>query len=222
MPAAGPLLAVLVIAHRGNHVQQPENSLAAYQAAIEAGCDYIEVDVWTTREGKLVVTHDRPVEPVAEGRFPTFDEALKLARGKIGVYVDAKSISAADLVAALERHGAMDRAVIYGRWELLKEVALMRPRARIMPEARDAKTLERMLAEGKPPVIAFDERDFTDELIAMAKRAGAKVYVDRLGAADNPAGWEDAIRRGADAIQTDMPEELLAFLRKRATRNGAR
>jgi|GEM_PF-3563182 len=38
-----------VIAHRGAHVGIPENSLPAYQKAIDLGCDFVEIDVRTTR-----------------------------------------------------------------------------------------------------------------------------------------------------------------------------
>jgi len=44
---------VAVIAHRGEHLHHPENTLPAYQAAIDAGADFIEVDVRTTSDGKL-------------------------------------------------------------------------------------------------------------------------------------------------------------------------
>jgi len=36
--------------------------------------------------------------------------------------------------------------------------------------------------------------------------------VDRLGSADKPSAWADALERGADGIQTDRPAELVSFL----------
>jgi glycerophosphoryl diester phosphodiesterase len=47
----------------------------------------------------------------------------------------------------------------------------------------------------------------------MTKQAGARVYVDRLGKADNPEAWQAAIDQGADGIQTDNPAALLKYLR---------
>jgi glycerophosphoryl diester phosphodiesterase len=41
------------------------------------------------------------------------------------------------------------------------------------------------------------------------------VYVDRLGAADHPTNWQDAIDRGATGIQTDHPAELVQYLRSK-------
>jgi glycerophosphoryl diester phosphodiesterase len=48
-----------VTAHRGNSGECPENTMAAFQSAIAAGADWVELDVFRTRDGKLVVSHDR-------------------------------------------------------------------------------------------------------------------------------------------------------------------
>ena len=51
---------MLVIAHRGASAELPENTLPAFERAIEIGADYVELDVHADGEGRLVVTHDRP------------------------------------------------------------------------------------------------------------------------------------------------------------------
>jgi glycerophosphoryl diester phosphodiesterase len=51
-------------------------------------------------------------------------------------------------------------------------------------------------------------------VIDIAKKGHALIYVDRLGPADNPATWQEAIDQGADGIQTDHPEELVKYLVK--------
>ncbi len=53
-----------VVAHRGLHVRERENTVAAFKAALAAGVDGVELDVRATRDGALVVHHD----PAAEGR----------------------------------------------------------------------------------------------------------------------------------------------------------
>ena len=226
---------IAVIAHRGEHLSHTENTLAAFQAAIDLGADYFELDVRTTKDGKLVLMHDgnvdrttngkgevagmtfaeiRALEVKGGGKVPTFDEALSLAEGRIGVYVDCKRVSPQDVVDALTRHRMLERAVIYGGWDFLKQIAALHPAARVMPEANNPDRLKQIFAEGHPSIVAFDARDFTAENIAIVKAAKALIYVDRLGAADNPAAWEDAIRRGADGIQTDYPGQLAAFLKR--------
>ena len=46
---------VYVVAHRGAHEGIPENTLPAYQKAIDLGADFVEIDVRTTKDGKFTV-----------------------------------------------------------------------------------------------------------------------------------------------------------------------
>ncbi|MBN2427609.1 MAG: glycerophosphodiester phosphodiesterase [Deltaproteobacteria bacterium] len=47
-----------LIAHRGFSGRYPENTLMAFQAAVETGVSYLELDVWLSRDNQLVVHHD--------------------------------------------------------------------------------------------------------------------------------------------------------------------
>ena len=235
MSAAGAERRVVAIAHRGEHLHHPENTIPAFEEAIRLGADYIEVDVRTTADGRLVLSHDATVDRRTNGhgevakmtfaeiekldagggaRVPTFDEALDLARGRIGIYVDVKAVSARDLVTHIESHGMAGNVVIYsGR--ISKEVQDLNSKLKIMPESRSAENARRLVAELHPRVIAFDAHDFTPEITAIVKASGAEIYVDRLGPADNPETWQAAIDAGADGIQTDHPGELVQYLRRK-------
>jgi glycerophosphoryl diester phosphodiesterase len=50
---------MLVLAHRGYHADAPENTLAAFAAAVQLGVDGIETDVRLSRDGLPVIIHDR-------------------------------------------------------------------------------------------------------------------------------------------------------------------
>jgi glycerophosphoryl diester phosphodiesterase len=234
---------VVVISHRGEHLAHPENTLPAFQAAIDAGADFFELDVRTTSDGRLILMHDGKVDRTTNGKglvremtfdqiraldagirlgpqfsgtkVPTFEEALNLAHGRIGVYVDCKEIAPPDLVAALEKADMLDKVVIYGGADFLKNVHAVRASLKVMPEADDAATLGKRLADLKPRVVAFDAGDFKNDVIAIAKQAGVDIYVDRLGRADKVPDWQDAVDRGAAGIQTDRPFELVQYLRSR-------
>ena len=108
-----------------------------------------------------------------------------------------------------------DKVVIYGGRGFLKHVLELRSSLKVMPEADDAATLEKLAGDLHPRVVAFDAGDFKDDVIAIAKKANVEIYVDRLGAADNVTNWQDAIDRGAAGIQTDKPAELVQYLRSR-------
>ena len=237
---------VAVIAHRGEHLKHPENSLPGIEAAIEAGVDYVELDVRTTRDGRLVLMHDATVDARTNGsgavkdlsfaeiqtldcgiktsgkfagtRVPSFEEALKLMQGRCGLYLDWKQADAAALIAALRQHEMISRTVVYGRVEGLVELRKLEPKLRVMPEAVSLAVLRQSLQSLQPSVVAFDRRDFVDEVIALAREAKADVFVDRLGPDDTEAGWLDAVARGATGIQTDHPAELIAVLRNKGWR----
>lgn len=57
----------LVVAHRGASSEQPENTLAAFDAALEAGADVVELDVRLTADGVPVVLHDPDVSATTDG-----------------------------------------------------------------------------------------------------------------------------------------------------------
>ncbi|MDF9797792.1 glycerophosphoryl diester phosphodiesterase [Catalinimonas alkaloidigena] len=54
-------------AHRGAMDTHPENTLPAFQAAIDAGAHMIEFDVWLTSDGQMVVIHDATVDRTTDG-----------------------------------------------------------------------------------------------------------------------------------------------------------
>ena len=45
-------------AHRGASAELPENTMPAFERAVEIGVDALETDVHVTRDGRLVVSHD--------------------------------------------------------------------------------------------------------------------------------------------------------------------
>lgn len=105
-----------VCAHRGYWKDAPENSILAIEKAIEAGLDYIEIDVRMTADGELVLMHNSTIDETTNGtgkvanleyreilsynlyykgqltteKVPTLMQALIAARGKIFVDIDIK------------------------------------------------------------------------------------------------------------------------------------
>jgi glycerophosphoryl diester phosphodiesterase len=63
----------LIIAHRGSSATAPENTFRAFREAEEAGADVIELDVRMTRDGELVVFHDRGLKRTAGVRGRVVD-----------------------------------------------------------------------------------------------------------------------------------------------------
>lgn len=235
--------AVAVIAHRGEHLHHPENTLPAFQAAIDAQADYFECDVRTTSDGRMVLMHDATVDRTTDGhgevskltfdqirafdagvhangvwkgtRVPTFEEALQLAKGRIQVYVDNKNTDPAALVSAIDAAGMGSRVVIYAAPSALSHLHQLRPSWRVMPEAEEASRLQGLIQTLGLKVVAFDAGDFKPPVVEVARKAGLDVFVDRLWEFDSEPHWQAAIDAGATGIQSDHPAELVRYLRER-------
>jgi glycerophosphoryl diester phosphodiesterase len=236
--ATAPGRTVLTSAHRGEHAHHPENSLPAIHGAIDAGMDFVELDVRTTSDGQLVIMHDPTVDRMTDGkgevknmtlaeikkldlgarfpgqfpnlRVPTFDEVLELCKGKIGIYVDTKDAASKDLIAAIERHDMGDHVMFWSEHpDFLKQIHDLRPKWVIMPEAFNPRNVETLVALLHPQLLGADERDFNAPTIAAAKTANVGIFVDR----QTEQEWRDAVEQGAVGIQTNNPVELMAFLR---------
>lgn len=68
----------IVLAHRGAHSVHPENSLAAFRAAFDAGADGIECDVQKASDSSYVMLHDPPSASFDEEKPPRLEEMLAL------------------------------------------------------------------------------------------------------------------------------------------------
>ena len=112
---------VQISAHRGWPKVAPENTMPAFEAALESGADYIELDVQLTKDGELVVFHDDTIERTTDGKgvlssmtynelqqlsagswfrddgsfdyvkIPKFSEVLELVRGQVLLNIEIKS-----------------------------------------------------------------------------------------------------------------------------------
>ncbi len=231
---------IRVIAHRGAHKNAPENTLKSFQHAIDLGCDYVEVDVRRSRDGVLVLMHDRTVDRTTDGtgnvkdltyvkiqqltvgdseKVPTFEEALRFCRGKIKVYVDHKEAPVLEVVKVVARQNMIEEVIVYSSYDDLRQFKKLNPKIWIMPpnpgSVEKIRSIRRdLMAE------TFDGnvRDWTPELAKAARDAGAEIWVDNLGENDQPSGFQKSLDLGVHAIQSDHPAQLIQFLKSKGYR----
>jgi glycerophosphoryl diester phosphodiesterase len=97
----------MVVAHRGASIEQPENTIAAFEAAIDAGADAVEFDVRMTADGYAVVMHDPDVSRTTNGTglvsemtleeirklgVPVLEEALRCLSGRAAADIEIKNL----------------------------------------------------------------------------------------------------------------------------------
>jgi glycerophosphoryl diester phosphodiesterase len=102
---------IMLGGHRGNPAEHPENTLASFQSAIDAGCDMVECDVHLTADGELAVIHDHMLERTTNGtglvgtytlaelreldagkgqKIPLLEEVIELVRDRVGLVIETK------------------------------------------------------------------------------------------------------------------------------------
>ncbi len=74
-----------IIAHRGASKYAPENTIPAFEKALEVGCDGFEIDVHCTKDGKVVVCHNYTIDETSDGKGKiadlTYEELLEFDFG---------------------------------------------------------------------------------------------------------------------------------------------
>ncbi len=94
----------LIIAHRGASAHAPENTIAAFQRAIDIGADGIEFDVRLTKDGEPFVFHDRTLKRVAGIEDQVIDiSSADLGSIDVGKWFDQRSKESANESFAGER-----------------------------------------------------------------------------------------------------------------------
>jgi glycerophosphoryl diester phosphodiesterase len=152
---------VLNIAHRGASSRFPENTLAAFAGAIDAGADMCELDVQLSRDGALVVIHDDTVDRTTgaqgavaamtleqlkrldagfsfglqfEGEcIPTLDEVFTCVGGRCALNIELKSAGLEQKVcAAIRDHAALATAMVSSfDWDALDRIRQFHPAVRV-------------------------------------------------------------------------------------------
>lgn len=124
---------VLAIAHRGGTLRHPENTLNAFQDAVDLGYRYVETDVHASADGQLYAFHDdhlgrivgvhayigdlssAELDAIRFGggyRIPRLDEVLS-TWPTLNVNIDPKADASVEpLVKTIDRHGAIDRVCV--------------------------------------------------------------------------------------------------------------
>jgi glycerophosphoryl diester phosphodiesterase len=129
---------IMVTAHRGDWRNAPENSLQAYQFAIDMGVDVIEVDLNTTSDGVIVIMHDWTIDRTTDGKgkpsdytlaelkkfhlknalgrvtkqtIPTLEEVMQLAKGKVLVNLDKSYDYYTQAYQVLKKTGTLQQAI---------------------------------------------------------------------------------------------------------------
>jgi glycerophosphoryl diester phosphodiesterase len=234
---------VAVTAHRGASLQAPENSMAAFRAAADAGTDYVELDVQRTRDGALVVIHDGDLLRVAGDprkvrdltlaeiqaldigskrgpqyageRVPTLAEVIDYARGRFRINVELKyNVPDPGLAPAV--------VDLLRAQDFIDEVVIT---SLDLAALRQTERIEPLLVTGLIVTAAVGNvlRVDTDFVSLNAARASASLVAQAQATGKGVHVWTvntpevmlRMIERDVDNIITDDPAMLVDVMRER-------
>jgi glycerophosphoryl diester phosphodiesterase len=223
-------------AHRGASRIAPENTMAAFSAAVELGADGLELDIHLSRDGIPVVIHDESLERTTDGRglvadasleqvqqldaggwfspdfmgesLPTLAEVLSAFSGKLRLNLELKELSAGVEVLALLRQYPDAKSIISSfDYDLLKGL--------------------RSLDEALPLAVLFDDGNwrqavrFASDISACAFHPAGNLVFRRMVAAcrklalpvsvwtvDQEAQARSLVRMGVSGLFTNDPGAL--------------
>jgi glycerophosphoryl diester phosphodiesterase len=182
---------VLVIAHRGASAELPENTLPAFERAIERGADFVELDVWN----RLEVTHDPP----RRGRhYPTLAEVVELCRGRIGLMVELKRPRGDTVERVLRLLDDEDVIVCFQR-RAIEETRRLRPRMRTVQHVGFGVSIRRAAGGW---AAGFQNERVTRRGHQTAMRLGLEATVYTV---NDPARMRELRDLGVTGIFTDDP-----------------
>jgi glycerophosphoryl diester phosphodiesterase len=224
----------LNIGHRGARTMAPENTIKAFSLAMDQGADGVELDVWLSQDGHLVVIHDGDVSRTTNGagevnalslatllaldagqgeRIPTLDEVFKALPDQAVVNIEIKDYRAnvgveKAVMEVVDRHAAQHRIVISAfDPDTLRRMRVYRPDV----------ALGYLTMGGNATPLSIDYQaehphfsTTTPEFVRQAHEQNHRVNVWTV----NEVEMMNALRAaGVDSIITDYPDRLAALLK---------
>ncbi len=217
-------------AHRGDSARFRENTMAAIRSAIDAGADFVEIDVRVSRDGHVIVLHDasllrlwgldRLVEEVdldeiqllgsGDERIPLLSEVLELFRScSATLLVDMEEESPAAKAAAVVAASGVTVSWC-GNLEGMRTVRSVDSDARIwLPWNDRATPPPELLAELRPEFVNSEFVILTPSLVQAIHDAGSRVACWTV---DEPDDMRWVLALGVDSVTTNRLESLQSVL----------
>jgi glycerophosphoryl diester phosphodiesterase len=222
---------MLILAHRGYHRDVPENTLAAFDAAVKLGVDGIETDLRWSADGQIVLYHDRLAPDRREVGAHTVAELSKLAGYDTPVMTDALdahpgilwNLEIKDpavlpaLIPLLKRYRSTHKILVSSFWHTaVQEVRqAVEVECGLLTAHRPLDPVTERLgryANGQPVEAFVWHFDYlSPELVQQTVAMHSKNFVYSAHTQDD---HDHAVRCGVDGIITDDPALAKAALRR--------
>jgi glycerophosphoryl diester phosphodiesterase len=220
---------ILRIGHRGAAGHAPENTLAAIRAGLSLGVDFIELDIQSTRDRRLIVIHDHSVDRTTDGtgmvsdltwkelqaldaghgeRIPSLEEALAAIDGQAGVMLEVKAAGLGPILYRAVRASSFAGPVVYASFlhAEIRAIHILDPQAKTLALMDCVPISGAAFARDAYAThvgLALDSS--TPQFVATLHDAGLSVWVYTV---NQPAPIAHAIAIGVDGIISDYPDHI--------------
>jgi glycerophosphoryl diester phosphodiesterase len=222
---------VLSIAHRGNSLFAPENTLASSFAA-QGKADWVEFDVRVSSDGQLVLMHDATVDRTTDGsgavsgltlaqlklldagswfsasftgeRIPLLAEMITNTLPFAVPLIEHKAGSASAYVSELQRLGAITNVVLQSfDWNFLAGVYALEPRIRLCALGSGAldATMLTTITNTGARTVAWEKASVTPALVKLVHDWGMALFVWTV---DSSAEIQNFMNLGVNGIISRM------------------
>ena len=215
---------MLILAHRGYHAAVPENTLAAFEAAIALGVDGIETDVRISRDGLPVLIHNRvtssgqavadssrsEIEQAEGHAVPTLEQVLERFPAMLW-NIEIKTTQALpSVIEILAQYQANRRILVTSfRHDVVAECASSLKLDCGLLVAHRPRSLDSLLADPDHARINHLVWDYNIVDAALLKQAAAAGFRNFIYGPVTTAEHDYCRELGVDGVITDYPQRLL-------------
>ena len=230
-----------IIAHRGASSIAPENTVASYMKAIEAGADFIEIDLRLSKDDSIMVIHDETLDRTTNGtgevknydynylkslsagypkkfgqdftgeQIPTLFEVLKLVKGKVDICIDIKNTPEMPVLIMIEKMTMTDNVVLMSY--NVDKLKRIKTKAPQIRTVLIKNILSNVDLEVAKDIEAYGVSGGYVSPVSIIKNAHEKGLQCWLGIVDDPAKTEQLFEKNLDAVFTNYPQ-LMAMSRE--------
>ena len=226
-----------IVCHKGaNHVA-PENTYAAAQQCIDWGAGTVEIDVWTTRDGEMVLMHDAKVDRTTNGAghvvaltaeevaaldagswfdpafagesVPRLEDFLRWIRGRARVFIDVKFAHPQQLIDLLYATEMQNDVIVWsGSEELMGLFHELDPSIALKVNASSPEGVAKAHKDLGARIVEVSLKHMSDALVQACQDRDIRIMIYEK----EPSNYPQVIAWKPDLVNLDHADQFLGLV----------
>lgn len=228
-----------IVCHKGANEYAPENTFAAAERCIEWGIDYVEIDVWTSRDGVFYLMHDATVDRTTNGSghllalssdeidkleagswfgpqfasecVPRLEEFLRWIKGRARVFIDVKFAHPQHLIDLLHATDMADGCFLWSGSDWMMQLfRALDPSLALKVNVDSREQVAEAADRYQTQIVEVRLEDMSQELVDACRACGIKVMISQFER--DAEAFQRIIRWDIDMVNLDHADAFLAEL----------